>query len=83
MGVEPSVVVSGDNFGGMPTSQREMDCRRLYRDIVREIGMIRARVVEMVACWGHRVEVVELGWPGSAEILREGLRKSAKYCGGG
>jgi hypothetical protein len=75
--------VSGDNFGGMPTSQRERANRVLYRDIVREIGMIRSKIVELVACWGHRVEVVELGWPGAAEDLREGLRKSAKICGGG
>jgi len=83
MGVEPSIVGGENDFGGMPRSLFEAANRGLYRDIVREIGLIHSRIVELVACRGHRVEVVELGWPGAAENLRDGLRKAAKYCGGG
>lgn len=82
MGTEPSPVPGGDEFGGMPRSLFERANRVLYRDIVRDLGMVQSRVVELVACWGHRVEVVELGWPKAAENLREGLNKAARYCGG-
>ena len=82
MGTEPSPVPGGDEFGGMPRSLFERANRVLYRDIVRELGLIQSRVVELVACWGHRIEVIELGWPKAAENLRKGLEKASKYCGG-
>jgi hypothetical protein len=83
MGMETSIVCGENDFGGMPRTQHERNHRLLYRSIVQGIGLIHSRIVELVACRGHKVEVIELGWPGAAEILRVGLRKSARYCGGG
>jgi hypothetical protein len=82
MGVEPSVVVSGNDFGGLPRSQFEEGERRRYRDVVQDIGMVRARILDLVICRGFRVEVVDLGWPGALGMLRDGLRGAAKRLGG-
>jgi hypothetical protein len=86
MGTEPGVVTtgtSGNDFGGMPRSLFERANRLLYRYIARNIGLPHVRIINLVACHGYRVEVVNLGWPGAAENLRDGLRKAAKYCGVG
>jgi hypothetical protein len=82
MGVEPSVVVRGENFGHAARSLFEEANRNYYRDAVQQIPVHR-RIIEHVACWGHRVEVIELGWPGAAENLRDGLKKLARYWGMG
>lgn len=83
MGTDTSIVCSENDFGGMPRTPFERNHRILYRAIVQEIGLIHSRIVELVACRGHRIDVLELGWPGAADILRVGLKKSARYCGGG
>lgn len=76
-----SIVVGGDAFGGMPRSEFERIHRLEYRRAVQHVGIIHSRIIENVACWGHKLEVIELGWPGAEANLRDGLKKLARYWG--